>query len=321
MEDKKPGEAQPTTGTPPQPGNTPPSTPPSGNPQPPSHTPTPPQTTSSTPSSSAPMAKNEPKPGGPTQPPPQQPQTPLPKKGFPKWLLIAGIIAIVASVAASVFLLLPKDNTQPTESSPTPTPQPTTASDPTANWQVYSDEENGFEFKYPLEWSTTQLDSALVIAPQEVINEIESAPGGFGGGKELVSTINITTEKNPILSDQFQEVTSNQVEINGKSITLHTITVLQDSTLGQEGEILYIAQIPFEKGVIEYELLDIQHLPTYEQILSTLTFPEDASIQPITPPEGATQCTLDAKICPDGSTVGRQGPNCEFSPCPPVTVE
>ncbi|MEK7066372.1 MAG: TspO/MBR family protein, partial [Patescibacteria group bacterium] len=29
-----------------------------------------------------------------------------------------------------------------------------------------------------------------------------------------------------------------------------------------------------------------------------------------------TQCTLEAKICPDGSAVGRTGPNCEFSPCP-----
>jgi hypothetical protein len=27
-------------------------------------------------------------------------------------------------------------------------------------------------------------------------------------------------------------------------------------------------------------------------------------------------CTMDAKICPDGSVVGRVGPNCEFPPCP-----
>ena len=27
-------------------------------------------------------------------------------------------------------------------------------------------------------------------------------------------------------------------------------------------------------------------------------------------------CTLDAKICPDGSSVGRVGPDCEFEPCP-----
>ncbi len=34
------------------------------------------------------------------------------------------------------------------------------------------------------------------------------------------------------------------------------------------------------------------------------------------PPPGGTACTLEAKICPDGSYVGRTGPNCEFAPCP-----
>jgi uncharacterized protein len=27
-------------------------------------------------------------------------------------------------------------------------------------------------------------------------------------------------------------------------------------------------------------------------------------------------CTADAKLCPDGSAVGRIGPDCEFAPCP-----
>lgn len=26
-------------------------------------------------------------------------------------------------------------------------------------------------------------------------------------------------------------------------------------------------------------------------------------------------CTMDAKLCPDGSYVSRTGPNCEFTPC------
>lgn len=32
-----------------------------------------------------------------------------------------------------------------------------------------------------------------------------------------------------------------------------------------------------------------------------------------------TACTMEAMICPDGSSVGRTGPNCEFSPCPTAT--
>jgi hypothetical protein len=31
---------------------------------------------------------------------------------------------------------------------------------------------------------------------------------------------------------------------------------------------------------------------------------------------GTTACTQEAKLCPDGSSVGRTGPNCEFAPCP-----
>ena len=34
------------------------------------------------------------------------------------------------------------------------------------------------------------------------------------------------------------------------------------------------------------------------------------------PNPSQTACTLEAKICPDGSSVGRAGPNCEFAPCP-----
>lgn len=35
---------------------------------------------------------------------------------------------------------------------------------------------------------------------------------------------------------------------------------------------------------------------------------------------GGVACTMDAKICPDGSAVGRTGPNCEFAACPSVST-
>lgn len=34
-----------------------------------------------------------------------------------------------------------------------------------------------------------------------------------------------------------------------------------------------------------------------------------------------TACTMEAKICPDGSGVGRSGPNCEFTPCPDAKTD
>ena len=32
-------------------------------------------------------------------------------------------------------------------------------------------------------------------------------------------------------------------------------------------------------------------------------------------------CNMEAKLCPDGSTVGRTGPNCEFALCPTTEIK
>lgn len=43
------------------------------------------------------------------------------------------------------------------------------------------------------------------------------------------------------------------------------------------------------------------------------------SVVPISPnpaPPGMVACPEDAKLCPDGSAVGRTGPQCTFAPCP-----
>ncbi len=36
----------------------------------------------------------------------------------------------------------------------------------------------------------------------------------------------------------------------------------------------------------------------------------------ITPTPEPVACTMEAKLCPDGSYVGRSGPSCEFAECP-----
>lgn len=40
------------------------------------------------------------------------------------------------------------------------------------------------------------------------------------------------------------------------------------------------------------------------------------NLSPSQNPKQEGMCTMDAKICPDGSYVGRQPPKCEFAPCP-----
>lgn len=41
-------------------------------------------------------------------------------------------------------------------------------------------------------------------------------------------------------------------------------------------------------------------------------------IVPIAGDPGAIACTMEAKICPDGSAVSRGGPNCDFAQCPSI---
>jgi len=44
-----------------------------------------------------------------------------------------------------------------------------------------------------------------------------------------------------------------------------------------------------------------------------------AAVLLVSSPGGQKACTMEAKICPDGTAVGRTGPNCEFAPCPNAT--
>ena len=37
--------------------------------------------------------------------------------------------------------------------------------------------------------------------------------------------------------------------------------------------------------------------------------------------EGVVVCSMEAKMCPNGSYVGRQGANCEFAACPTTSIE
>lgn len=55
-------------------------------------------------------------------------------------------------------------------------------------------------------------------------------------------------------------------------------------------------------------------------IIAISVFKEKVPLTPpILVPDEPVACTMEARMCPDGSYVGRQGPNCEFSLCPAPT--
>lgn len=68
------------------------------------------------------------------------------------------------------------------------------------------------------------------------------------------------------------------------------------SILGNKAIVLAIVAVVFIAGGILYI-----YNPTPTEVGDT---------------KGGVVCTMEAKLCPDGSYVGRSGPNCEFAPCP-----
>ena len=66
-------------------------------------------------------------------------------------------------------------------------------------------------------------------------------------------------------------------------------------------------------GTVTYEDGHIQEVKNFTY--TTDAKGEVTSMKIIVPPK-MTACTQEAKICPDGSAVGRTGPNCAFATCP-----
>ena len=80
-----------------------------------------------------------------------------------------------------------------------------------------------------------------------------------------------------------------------------------------------VAPLSYPVTVIEVDILkcpgcfsvSLQRNDNYEELAVTL---ENWEII-----EEPVACTLDAKLCPDGTVVGRVAPDCEFEPCPDET--
>ena len=102
--------------------------------------------------------------------------------------------------------------------------------------------------------------------------------------------------------------------------------------------ILTIASIVILFGLIAYGSMQMKKQPTVYEPYPTqpdTTMPQDSfdaetdrevvtpsRPTPAQPPVqdtnegGMVACTMEAKMCPDGSYVGRTGPRCEFTACP-----
>ena len=179
--------------------------------------------------------------------------------------------------------------------SPTATP----TIDPLSNWKTYINDDYHFSVKYN-----------PVFTPNEVSDKAkQSTLIGFGTyknngfGIEVLKTNKIEFYENKILGDITESIDKKEtIEVDGLDATKLTYKA-----------IVVIDKMDFSKVIIKKDNLDYVITALSEdinQIISTFKFTESKSSSP------TVTCTEDAKICPDGSSVGRIGPKCEFAPCP-----
>lgn len=215
-------------------------------------------------------------------------EKPIQKNGSGFLIFLLSTLLIIAVLIAGFFAYqtqsLVRELTD-IRTQPSITPKPTTPSE--SKLETYTDEKYGFTIKYPekLVKSHNEVD----ISKNNKEYNAKCADGtytGCGGSKWPDYKITFYNDKDIALFDVNIWKGDLTEPFGGKLYNNMTYKVDTFRLYGENGEI----------EPIDSELL--------KQISETLSFN-----QPVA-------CTAEAKLCPDGSSVGRSGPKCEFSPCP-----
>ncbi|HJY98465.1 MAG TPA: PsbP-related protein [Patescibacteria group bacterium] len=242
------------------------------------------------------------------------PPSPAPEssKKDPHGITIAAMaLFVLLSLGAVVFLYNQNQklkNLVAGYQAPSPTPAQTP--DPTASWKTYTNKEENFSFKYPSEWAidTKEEDGDerkenvfVQLTKQAATIDFYADMMGIGGiGREFAGTPVEVSGYN-LYKFQFENTTNDTTIIGVTDALTNSIGVfeIQDKT--------YSITLRYPNNYAEKAELERE----FDLILSTFKLNPTG-----TPSASPVACTLEAKICPDGTAVGRSGPNCEFAPCP-----
>ncbi|MBI2443206.1 MAG: hypothetical protein HYV40_04860 [Candidatus Levybacteria bacterium] len=258
-------------------------------------------------------------------------------------ILIALVIMtiIFASVYAATFYFLNQQldkltRVNRTQISPTPQTTPTPKPNPTATWKTYTNDALGISFEHPSDWEVSinkENNTFLGIGPTNDLPKIYAR--SFLGDTDQYIKVNYipeqakATSKKPF-TDSVYNATEYFVDYNeslpGFGPGERTIVALESP---KKNKFLFDSygrpHESFGQIVSTFRFLDAITTPTCTPRPACLDseprcmIPETPDMCPkATPTTSANQtvCTQDAKQCPDGSWVGRTGPNCEFASCP-----
>lgn len=243
------------------------------------------------------------------------PEIPTPKD--PHGITIAAMaIFVLLALGAVAFLYYQNQQLKTmlasyqTQTAPTPT----TTTNPTASWKTYTNSTYNFSFKYPpnvfikegdginmplvfIDTKEIQIPAAWdhQLTPVDISVKTSSLDGAINTSIYLKSSQKKTQLPDPLKGYIF-EGTLGQAPGEGTS---YVIVVIQIPNSGRVLLVNFMANATFERSL-------------FDQIISTFKF-----ITPTSSPSASpVACTQEAKLCPNGTYVGRTGPNCEFAPCP-----
>lgn len=252
----------------------------------------------------------------PELPPPEEKLLRAPtffeKYGWAKTIIVIAII--VALIDIGIYYIINSDKKEFTSRQNVSYVTPSTTPDPTSSWKTYINQKGGFSFKYP---SNYVVKENLTSVPQNIQLSSEG----------LLQNFQLTITYKPILATQTLDTLIAQNPLCPSILPANgTPSVIN----GEQPAQVYIdtpcgsltKTVVYTTNNTIFYIMTIETQSTYEevkkytdQILATLQFLPVVSSQQ-TAPTSTSVCPADAKLCPDGSSVGRSGPKCEFAPCP-----
>lgn len=208
---------------------------------------------------------------------------------------------------------------------PTPGPTQSAGPDVTDGWRTYTNNELGFSFKiapilkYPEvivpsesnSFSNKEgISSPLELSENDILLESTVYTNIDEASLKKVETA-LSSKVSDVVNQPFQPIGSIKklanLENGGSIFEESPISPNEASyyiAIWKNNTNIHVLKMFAMKGVLT------ENKVTFEQMSKSYTLTDSAS---------QTACTMDAKICPDGSAVGRSGPKCEFAPCPTPT--
>jgi len=185
----------------------------------------------------------------------------------------------------------------------------TTSAFSTANWLVYASTTQSLEFKYPEKFPT------LYLHPTAWPPKLTVASG------RLICTTTSPESSSPA----FEQIKSKQINggnycvqslSEGAAGSIYTDYTYSTAKAGKVISLSFTIQAVQcgnydepQKSACETERSNFDLDNLMDEIMSSVQAVSTGNKAPVA-------CTMEAKLCPDGSAVGRSGPDCAFAPCP-----